>query len=717
MSGTIHRLDGTRSSLVIDTGGAGIPLLRYWGQRLPDGFDAETLAGWYSRPLPDASLDRDVPLTLLPEFGFGWFGTPGLLGCRDRRDWATAFELIGQGRNGNGITLHCRDTVAGLELDLAIELDVDTDVISRRSVLRNTGDRDYWLSWCAAGVFPLPGHCREALSFQGKWAQEFQERRILLGVGIWSRENRRGPTSHDAFPGVIVGTAGFSEQRGEVYGFHLGWSGNHRLLSESLDDGRRQLQMGAWLTPGEIVLAPGEHYASPTVYAAYSAQGLNPLSDGFHRFVRRRILHWPGRRMTPRPVHFNTWEALYFDHDFNRLRALADAAAALGVERYVLDDGWFRGRDHTRAGLGDWTPDPRKYPDGLGPLVDYVRGLGMEFGLWLEPEMVNPDSDLYRAHPDWALHLAGRPTITGRNQLVLDLTRREVGDYLFEAIGRLLCDHPVTYLKWDMNRAWVTAGSAGIAAYHRQTRALYALIDRLRTAHPGVEIETCASGGGRADYGILIRTQRVWTSDSNDALERQSIQRGFGRFFPPEIMGAHIGPSPAHTSGRRHTLAFRAATALFGHLGLELDLLELSAGERTELQTWIALYKRLRHLLHGGRTLRLDDLEPGKTGHGVVATDSTEALFSVVQLSALATAVPAPIRLPGLDPSTGYRLTLLGPPAAGLRFDTAGLQALRDGTLILSGAALAGVGLQLPVQPPESALLLHLQRCPDDTVR
>ena len=714
MSDTFVRLDGQRSSYVIDVSGKGMPLCRYWGRRLPEGTDLSVLPVLLERPLPLAGLDQDVALALLPEFGFGWFGVAGLMGCRERRDWATFFELSGVEKTEQGIAIHCRDAVAGLELSLDIGMDAGTDVLTRRTRLRNAGSGDYRLDWCAAGAFSVPARCLEVLNFEGQWAQEFQERRLRLGVGNWSRENRRGRTSHDCFPQVIVGTESFTEESGEVYGFHLGWSGNHRVEVEGLNESTRQVQLGEWLAPGEVVLAPGEVYQSPPVYAAYAATGLNKLGDSFHRFVRGQILQWPGGAMRQRPVHLNTWEALYFDHDLGSLKELARIGAELGVERFVLDDGWFKGRDHDRAALGDWIPDPKKYPQGLGPLADYVTGLGMEFGLWIEPEMVNPDSDLYRAHPDWALHLKDRPIITGRHQLVLDLSREEVSDYLFAAIDKLLGAHPIAYLKWDMNRDLVTPGSSrnqGAAVYRRQTLALYALIERFRKAHPQIEIESCASGAGRADFGILDYTHRIWTSDNNDALERQTIQRGFLRFFPPEIMGAHIGPSPAHIGYRRHTLAFRAATALFGHLGLELDVRKLDEEERAELKLWIETYKRFRELLHGGRTHQLSiRRDAGRGGHGVVAPDKGEALFAIVQLAASRLRISPPVRLPGLDPEAVYRLSLAGAPPPHVKFKTEGLSALEQGTLHVPGAILANVGLQIPILPPETVLLIHLQR-------
>lgn len=710
MNDAIIRLDGQRSSYVIDTSGPGVPLCRYWGARLPEVLDLTTLPGLLQGRILHSSVDQEIPFTLFPELGLGWFGAAGLLGNRDRRDWATAFTLETAERTTEGLKLRCRDAVAGLELVLEIALDQDTDVLTRRTLLRNLGSSDYGLEWCAAGAFALPSYCTEALVFEGQHTQEFQELRVALRTGTWSRENRRGRTSHDSYPQLVAGNAGFSEDAGAVYGFHLDWSGNHRLLVDCQNDATRQVQLGEWLAPGELVLAPGEVYESPTVYASFADQGLNQLSDSFHRYARRRVFRWPGDDMSPRPVHLNTWEALYFKHQMADLKALARAGAVLGVERFVLDDGWFVGRNDDHAALGDWVHDPKKYPQGLGPLVDYVRGLGMEFGLWVEPEMVNPDSDLYRAHPDWALHLEGRPNLTARNQLVLDLSRPEVSDYLYEALHALLSEHPIGYLKWDHNRDLTHAGSRGLPAYRNQSLALYELLRRLRAAHPEVEIESCASGGGRIDYGILGLTQRVWTSDSNDALERQLIQRGYLRFFPPEIMGAHVGPSPAHTSGRRHSLAFRAATALFGHFGLELDVRHLDQAERSELAAWIALHKRFRGLLHSGRSWRLDRLEPGTLGHGVVSADRTEALYAIVQMDTSKRRQPPPVQLPGLDPQATYRLALVGPQPPMVRPATPAAEALAAGTLTAPGALLAAAGLRTPTLPPETALLIHLEK-------
>jgi alpha-galactosidase len=415
-------------------------------------------------------------------------------------------------------------------------------------------------------------------------------------------------------------------------------------------------------------------------------------------------------RLKPRPVHYNTWEAVYFDHDTEKLKELATRAAALGVERFVLDDGWFGARRHDMAGLGDWIVSDAVYPNGLGPLVDHVTGLGMEFGIWFEPEMLNPDSDLYRAHPDWVLQIEDVPQVPFRTQYVLDISRVEVADYLFERIDAILSDHEISYIKWDMNRDLSHPGGAdGQAKAVAQVHALYALLDRIRTAHPDVEIESCASGGARADMGVLAHSDRVWTSDSNDALDRQHIQRGASYFLPPEILGCHVGPAHCHVTGRRLSMAMRAATALTGHMGLELNLLTERQTDLDQLKRAIALHKRHRDLLHDGDLHRLDT-DPRHLAFGVVARDKSEALFSFAYMTGDPNVLPGRLRFAGLDHERKYHLRLVWPehwqavkaPSLIEHLDLAGAGA------VCTGAALMQAGMQLPHTQPETCLLFYL---------
>ncbi|MFC6713706.1 alpha-galactosidase [Branchiibius cervicis] len=359
----------------------------------------------------------------------------------------------------------------------------------------------------------------------------------------------------------------------------------------------------------------------------------------------------------------NTWEAVYFDQDLDTLSTLADRAARVGAERFVLDDGWFRGRRDDTAGLGDWFVDEQVWPDGLTPLIAHVRGLGLQFGLWVEPEAVNPDSDLARAHPDWILATGARLPPLSRSEQLLDVGNPQVSAYLLERLDSLLTQYPIDYLKWDLNRDIVDGGRSpgGEPAVHRNTVAVYALLDEIRRRHPSVEIESCAGGGGRIDVGILERTDRVWASDSNDPLERQRIQRWTQLLIPPELMGAHVGAARAHTTGRTHSVAFAAGTALFGHFGLELDLGTLSEPELQEVAEWVDLYRRLRLLLHSGRVVRSDHPDAALWVHGVVAQDRSEALFAVVAMDSTDTQPPGLIRLPGLDDDRTYQMRLQPP--------------------------------------------------------
>ena len=553
-------------------------------------------------------------------------------------------------------------------------------------------------------ALPIPARAAELLDLSGRWCRERAPQRHPLAMGAWVREGRRGRTGHDAPLVLTAGTPGFSFRAGEVWGMHVGWSGDTSVWAERNPTGVAQLGGGELLGAGEVTLGRGETYATPVVCFAYSDRGLDGLSGAFHRMVRDR----PGHPRSPRPVVLNTWEAVYFDHRLDRLSALADVAARVGVERFVLDDGWFGSRRDDTSGLGDWTVSEEVWPDGLDPLVEHVRGLGMSFGLWVEPEMVNPDSDLCRAHPEWLLQVPGRQPPLWRSQQVLDLGHDGAFAHVLGQLDDLLANHAIDYLKWDHNRDLVDAGHHGRCGVHRQTTAVYRLLDELRARHPGVEIESCASGGGRVDLGILERTDRVWASDTNDALERQQIQRWTGLLLPPELVGSHVGAAVSHTTGRRHSLAFRCATAVFGHLGFEVDLAELTAEELEQVTGAIAFYRRHRALLHSGEVVRVDHHDSAALVHGVVAPDRREAVFAYVQLTTGASQLPGCVRLAGLDPQARYRVTvpdLAGGPGTQQIAPPAWMAA---GGLTVSGRVLMTVGLQVPVLHPEQALVLHL---------
>ncbi len=642
-------------------------------------------------------MDVAVPSSvLLPTGGMGFFGWPAISGHRQGRDFTLQFGAWEVEPAGHATTLHGHDAVA--KIDIAITLTEHVSgLISISTALTNCGETDYQLDRCMAATFAAPAGETALTSFTGMWGREFQTRKEVLGNGIWSQESRRGRTSHDRFPMIFVETAG------QRFGVTLGWSGNHHVVIDRTDDGQRLIHMGELFEPGEVILGSGDTYQSPVAYAG-------PDTQAFHAFVRGELLDWPEGKMSQRPVTLNTWEGNYFDHKMDSLKAQATAAAEIGIERFVLDDGWFGKRDDDTTSLGDWDIDARKYPNGLKPLVDHVTGLGMQFGIWFEPEMINPVSELYKKHPDWALQIDGRPLLQSRTQLVLDLTRQEVSDYLFAKIDAVLANHSVSYIKWDMNRDLTHAGGRdGRVKTSAQTRAVYALMDRVRKAHPNVEIESCASGGGRIDFGALARTHRVWTSDCTDALERLEIQRGASLFVPPEILGSHISASPNHQTGRRHTLAFRALVAMAYHLGVELNPLELTADENDELKLYIATYKRLRSVLHApGANFRMEPVD-GRYVWG--AATAEKIVVIVAQGPQMVGEQPSPLKLPASVTKLGGTWTITNTLPAKPEFIriSEGQKKLLSGNISfeLSSAGLSG--LPLPMLKPERALLLELE--------
>jgi len=706
-----HRLDAENATILFGWNG-GLPEIVYLGDRLPDDLDTELFARSRSRPVGHATLDEYAPLSMQPEISRGFMGHPGLIAHRrgtDKPGWAGLFTFSARTEIENGVIFHCRDEHRGLALDFTCKLDPASGVSVFSSTLTNEGDTDVIVDWMSAPVIPVSQHFSEYLHFHGRWCAEFAIDRRAVPMGLVKTENRRGRTSHEAFPGIIMLAPTTDQETGHCLGVHLGWSGNHRSVLERLTTGECQLQMGVLHFSREGTLLPGKKLKSPDIHVAHSSDGLNDLSQRFHRFVRGNILKFPDPAK-PRPVTVNTWEALYFDHSIDRLKALADAGERVGAERYVLDDGWFKGRNDDTTSLGDWVPDPEKYPDGLHPIVDYVVDeKGMEFGLWVEPEMVNPKSDLYENHPDWILRLDPYPRMTGRHQFVLDLTNKAVTDYLYERLGSLLSEYRISYLKWDMNRDLVLPGdNAGHAAVHRQTSELYALIDRLRKGFPDVEIESCASGGGRIDYEILKRTHRFWTSDSNDAVERSRIQAGFSYFFPPEVMGSHIGPAWCHTSGRGFHPHFRAMVASYGHMGLELDLTKVDDNDFEIFRIAVEQYKDNRALLHTGVFHRIRTVDDDLLGAAIVSEDGSKALAYLAQIDRPRSVVPPAIAIPGLDPNRIYEVSLQTPREIALNATRDWDNPLLDGKLRFPGSVLIYAGIQLPVMYAQNGITLQL---------
>lgn len=650
--------------------------------------------------------------SVVPLLADGWNGQPGIDG----------FHLRAESSNARRPALRCLavDTVADNTLAVHLVDDVDAPEtpalsltvhieLTRSGLLRmhhtltNLSASPFVLT-SLSSVLPVAAGATERLDFSGVWAAERTPQRNIIEHGTWLRESRHGRPGHDDSFILSVGTAGFGYRTGQVWAFHLSWSGDKRTFIDASATGHTIAGFGELLAPGEITLATAESYKSPWLYAAYSDAGLDGISRRFHEWFRGL----PAHPATPRPLTTNTWEAVYFDHSLERIGELVELAARVGVERFVLDDGWMSGRiDATRA-LGDWHVDSQKWPSGLHPLTDLVTGHGMQFGLWVEPEMVSLDSAVAAAHPEWILRdSATQLPLSWRDQHVLDLTVDAAFTFVLDALCALLEEYPISYLKWDMNRD-LLGGST-----HRHVLATWRLMDELRARYPHVEIESCASGGGRIDAGVLERTQRVWPSDTNDSLDRQEIYRSSTTLVPLEYLGSHVGAATAHTTGRTHDLGFRLATALFGHAGIEWDLTQATAQEIESLKSWASHYKRLRPLLHSGDVVRADDSGDGRWVHGVVNRDRSEAVYLVAWTTSSPVAIQQPVRIPGLDPHVRYTVRPVDLGAGDPRYHGTPPSWWASGTITTTGAVLETVGLPMPVVMVEQALVLQVSAVPE----
>jgi alpha-galactosidase len=561
------------TSVVLDTSWGPLPSIVFWGADLGELNPAELAAlGIAARPQRvSGGFDEPAPLTLIPQESSGWLGTPGLSGHRAGRFFSTKLvsEAVDVDEASATAVISATDDEAGLTAIITVEVTI-AGLLRQRISLENRSSDPYSLT-ALAPTFPVPHDVTELLDTTGRHLRERSPQRHAFTIGTHLRESRRGRPGSDASLLLAAGRPGFGFERGLVYAVHTAWSGNHRLLAEKTPTAESFLSAGELLVNGELELAEGETYTTPWAIGTWG-DGLNQLSKRSHDELRARPQH-PSR---PRPVTLNTWEAVYFDQNLDALNALAERAAQVGVERFVLDDGWFRGRRDDTAGLGDWFVDADVWPSGLKPLIDTVRGLGMEFGLWVEPEMINLDGELARKHPEWILRGRQDLPVEARQQQVLDLAHPDAWQYILDRLDSLLKENDIAYLKWDHNRDLLEAGSAtGKPHVHANVLALYRLLAALKSRHPALEIESCASGGARVDLGILEHTDRIWTSDTLDPIERLQIQRYTGLLVPAEMMGAHLTSPKVHSTGRSVSLDLSAGVALFGHLGIEWNLTAL----------------------------------------------------------------------------------------------------------------------------------------------
>ena len=679
-----YRLDDGRQTLVLAAHLDRLPVVTYWGPTLPDTDVLEDLHAAAIIDVTGGMLDENPDLSICPEATRSFPGQPGLI-VRDTDGTPLLPKFCFASENHtNGLALTYADAANGLTLTVTFAIDDETHIITCQTTL--DADRPVHLHWLAAPVMPAPQLSDEMIDVSGRWCGEFQLARTPWSAGMRYRENRTGRTGHEHFPALIIPCRGATNTMGEAYAFHYGWSGGHRMVAEELQDGRRQIQ---WGHAARMETDPATQFKTAPLYITYSNTGLNGCAVAFQRHLRDRIVTWP-KPDAPRPVHYNCWEAVYFDHKLPVLMDIADRAAKLGAERFVLDDGWFGERDDDTRSLSDWTVDPRKYPDGLTPLISHVHSLGMTFGLWFEPEMINTDSDIHRAHPDWAL--GSEDQILGRQQKALNMALPAVRDFLYDRMSAILRDNDIDYIKWDHNRVLPMPDAS-------QTRGSYALIDRLRADFPHVEIESCASGGGRIDFGILQRTQRVCLSDSNDAKERLRIQHDAALFLPLSVTGSHVGPRHCHTSGRVLDITFRAWVAAQRHMGFEMDPRELDDRETkvlTDVTTW---WKANRHWMQRADILRLESADDAVIAEQQLSREKDRFVVFAGKAETSAQISPRPLRLTNLDPMSMYKIGLINRDDA--HHLSRGTPALKTRTMELSGAFLMNRGITLPWSFPE----------------
>ena len=582
------------------------------------------------------------------------------------------------------LRLKLKDKVNGLAVTLLYGVFAQADVITRAALLENEGRGPIRLDKAASACLDLPFGPWELIHFHGRHCMERQPERVPLSHNIQTLRSARGASSHQHNPFAILAAPHTTEEAGECLGAMLVWSGNFKIECEVSQMQSTRLVAGVSDDDFSWTLEPGGQFAAPEVLFCYSDQGLSELSARYHRFLQRHIIRSPWRDK-PRPILINNWEATYMDFDAQRIWDIARQARDLGVEMLVLDDGWFGERSDDSSGLGDWQFNEKKLGCTFDQLIGRVREMGLLFGLWIEPEMVCANTALYAAHPDWALSIPGRAPATGRSQLVLDLGRPEVVDYLYDIFHRLLAEHDIAYIKWDMNRNLTDVYSRalpperqGEAAY-RYMLGLYSLLDRLTRDFPQVLFEGCAGGGGRFDAGMLCYCPQIWCSDDTDAIHRIKIQYGTSFGYPPCAMGSHISASPNHQTGRSTLLSTRAVVAMAGTFGYELDLQKLTADEKEMVKAQIVRYKQLQPLLLEGRCERLTDAVTDTcfTAWQFTAPDRSRAAVSVVVIDPQANPWPIHIRLRGLDPQALYHESLT--------------------ERVYTGAALCHAGLTLPI--------------------
>ncbi len=561
------------------------------------------------------------------------------------------------------LTLICEDKTTGLEYRLNYSVFEDLDVITRNVQVLNKGEEELFLTRVYSACLDMDNEGFTAMTLHGSWARERRIEEMPLGRTRFTIESVRGESSHQDSPFIAVKEKTATDEYGRVYGMNFVYSGNFRITAQDDQFGQLRVTMGINDEDFKWKLLPGEEFTAPEAVLVYSDEGTGKMSRTFHDLYRKHLIRSPYKDRK-RPILINNWEATYFDFDTEKLISIAKEASKLGIEMLVMDDGWFGKRNDDTTSLGDWFVNEEKLKGGLKYLVDEVNKLGLKFGIWFEPEMISPESELYKAHPDWAIAIPGRRPVRSRAQFVLDLSRDDVLEHTFESVAKILRSANIEYVKWDMNRQLTDLGSAKLPPeragelFHRYVLGVYRLQERLLREFPDLLLENCSGGGGRFDPGMLYYSPQIWCSDDTDAIERLSIQEGTALVYPLSTMGAHVSDCPNHIVGRVTPFETRGHVALAGTFGYELDVTRIPEEDRAMIPSQVEMYHKYNDLVREGDYYRIASYQENHMFDcwGVVSKDKNQALFTYVQVLGRANAHSRRIRFKGLDPDRMYHI-------------------------------------------------------------
>ncbi|MEK3942301.1 alpha-galactosidase [Paenibacillus odorifer] len=687
----VFHLQSEKSSYIIEMIKGVIPAHVYWGPKLAGREFQHPLNLVERCSFSPTYLQEDKNISLdtlpseFPSYGNGDFREPALevhlVDGTTVTDFRYKSYTINKGKpalkglpatyvesdeEAETLEIILQDDKTGLIAALSYTVFNDQDVITRSVRIENLGKDNLVLKRVLSANVDFHDSDYDMLQLSGTWTRERHIHKRPLVPGIQRIDSKRGSSSHQQNPFMALLAKDATEDHGEVYGFSLVYSGSFLAQAEVDQYGISRVGIGIQPFNFQWLLEPGESFQAPEAVLVRSSEGLGGLSRTYHRLYRTRLCRGEFRD-SKRPILINNWEATYFNFNADKIKEIAKAGKELGLELFVLDDGWFGKRDNDDSSLGDWVEDRRKLPEGLGKLGEDITAMGMEFGLWFEPEMVSPESDLYREHPDWCLHVPGHKSSLARQQLVLDLSRKDVCDYIVESVSSVLSSAPITYVKWDMNRNMTEIGSALLPAErqretaHRYILGLYDVLERIVSRFPHILFESCSGGGGRFDPGMLYYMPQTWTSDDTDAVERLKIQYGTSMVYPASSMGAHVSAVPNHQVHRITPLETRGHVAMSGNFGYELDLTKLTEAEREDIRKQVSEYKELRMLIQYGDFYRLlSPFEGNETAWMFVSADKKEAFATYFQVLAGPNPPLRRLRLKGLDPAKSYKLELNG---------------------------------------------------------